>query len=642
MDHGGKEYTFHGYTFDTSNGTLQKNNTLVPLQHRESKLLDCLLTQHGKLVPLEALGRQVLGKTWEDHNTRVCASIRNSLQNAIHALRKKIGDAKDGDIIQTHRGRGYSIEGVHELGSVRLPNAPHSLERPPTRVMDRCINVMLGIAIGDAFGAGYDNLSPAAVTTRFSPERYHPHPQARHSAGYYTDDTQKSLAVVEALLTQRPFTIDTLATCLYKAYHQDARFGYSRRMRDALKQRTVEGFRKALHGMAYTDGAAARAVPIGVMPDVEMVKQCGVVNAETTHHSSKAIASSVMVALASHYFFHVYTPEASLPSQVFTFCLEQMAGLVPIPLEEEDFAALQTYCARLSGGKALDSSHLRGWNRHNGLGRGAIEVASAAILLAACASSPDGLLDQAVHLGGDTDTVASIALGLFAARASFDALSPFFFEGLESGTYGRNYLIDMGKRLAAVCPMPVKLCTRRTPADHREARILPPLDGRDEPIDPVFLQELMRQMMRELSYTPNDMIVGIDGSGSLPALAASTVTGLRLRMVPAAPACVGRVDHLIAQEQRASTRFSLYGRRPSRRVILVDDVITHGEPLCSVIKAFTDKGWEVVGVVTPVECTHYGARGLLAEQGIRLVSHTRVDGTKAGRDDEGHGPSLGG
>ena len=102
-----------------------------------------------------------------------------------------------------------------------------------------------------------------------------------HRRGHYTDDTQMSLALAEALYSGSPFTRDTVAQAFYTAYHRDKRPGYSSRTKAALEQSTVADFIK--HSpRSVTVGAAMRAVPLGVVPDVETVVKYACLNAELT------------------------------------------------------------------------------------------------------------------------------------------------------------------------------------------------------------------------------------------------------------------------------------------------------------------------------------------------------------------------
>src|SRR6266446_4084706 len=96
-------------------------------------------------------------------------------------------------------------------------------------------------------------------------------------------------------------------------------------------------------------------------------------------------------------------------------------------------------------------------------------------------------------------------------------------------------------------------------------------DGLLEPADPVFLRALMGQLMRQVPYAATDLLVGIDVSGALLALAASTVTGLRWRRITEADITGGN-DYLGEPESPAAVAVAFpYGQQPSKRVIIVVD-----------------------------------------------------------------------
>jgi len=472
------------------------------------------------------------------------------------------------------------------------------------------VNLLLGIAIGNAFGAGYDHLPPAEVARRFTFTRYDkaPHPQAKHRSGHYTGDTQMSLAVAEALLSGKQFTTDTLATSLRDAYHRDKKGrDYSDRTRSALEQPTVAGVQA--RGPSVTNGAALRAVPLGVLKDVHTVREYAVINAETTHHTPQAIVSSVAVALASHYFFYTHDPV-----DVFSFCLQHMQGLVNIPTK---------FFSTLAQMQALDASCLRRWDPNHGLDIDAIETAGVAIFLASRAVCPAELLSKAIRLGGDTDTVAGLALGLFAAYTSLESLPDWMFNFLENDDYGRDYLIKTGKRLATICPLTMDGSPTPEPHGLHQA-----LDGRLEPAEPVFLQALMGQLMRQVPYaaTATDLLVGIDVSGALLALAASTVTGLRWRRITEADITGGNNCLGEPGSPAAVAAAFPYGQQPSKRVIIVVDVITNGDTVCRLREALTKRGWSVLGVVAPLVSDK--AYNQLDKQGIRPVFHTKYNDSK--------------
>ena len=95
--------------------------------------------------------------------------------------------------------------------------------------------------------------------------------------------------------------------------------GYGSSVREGLKKaKTVEEFLRIIPGNNSSNGACMRVAPIGVIPDIKKVIQYAITNAEITHHVPSAIASSVCVAAASHYFFY----NLGKPENVFDYCIK--------------------------------------------------------------------------------------------------------------------------------------------------------------------------------------------------------------------------------------------------------------------------------------------------------------------------------
>ena len=474
-------------------------------------------------------------------------------------------------------------------------------------------NVLLGIAIGDAYGAGYESLTPQEVPQKFNLERYDPspHPKAEQKAGHYTDDTQMSLAVAKLLLSEQPFTEENLAASFFNTYKRDRRVGYSSRTLKALKNGIEKGsVREFLRSTvsSATNGAAMRAVPLGVISDADEVRHCATVNAEATHRTPEAVASSNLVALASHYFFY----DKGTAEGVFEFCLDHTRGMA-------DYLDAFSMVANMS---KMEPSALPGWHPQRGMQLEAVPMAAVSVLLARLFDDPTELLRAAVHLGGDTDTVSSIALGLFAARRPIASLPSFLFEGLEpNGRFGREYLLSIGTLLASLLPMPVDLKERINYPGTKPTWVTHPLDGLFEPLEPRYLQQVMRGLMRQVPYRDGDIILGVDASGYIPAVAASIETELPL-MAAVKADLESELKIPFDEPDAARTHVLLY-QCPQGRVIIVDDEIMTGETLLNLVEALEQNDCEVLAAVVPIESTRHDARSKLKAKGIELISHTR-------------------
>jgi ADP-ribosylglycohydrolase len=100
--------------------------------------------------------------------------------------------------------------------------------------MPRQIQPLVFTAIGDAYGVCFEYAPREILRTRNNLAGYFPHHKYRTGGGRYSDDTQMSIAVAEALLKRgdaasaRDFTASFVAAC---------RTGCGRILRRTLKTR---------------------------------------------------------------------------------------------------------------------------------------------------------------------------------------------------------------------------------------------------------------------------------------------------------------------------------------------------------------------------------------------------------------------
>jgi ADP-ribosylglycohydrolase len=304
-------------------------------------------------------------------------------------------------------------------------------------ILNKCQKMLLGIAIGDSFGAGYEMQPRYKVSKYFTLEKY----SRRHKwkIGKYTDDTQMSIAVTELLASGTEFSKINLANKFLECYRRDPHGGYARAMSGALKY-SKNGLEllKARESGSPGNGAAMRAVPIGILPDLIKVIDYAKVNAQVTHNLPSSIASSVCVAAASHYFYH----SLGAPQGVFDFCINACEG---IDLEStEYFSSIKTM-------NHFDPELLFGRkDAQFGVPVNGMRTAGAVLyILSRFANSPKQTLIESVLLGGDTDSTACIALGISAINNGLNELPSFLLDQLEDGHYGKRYLVELGKKLCS-------------------------------------------------------------------------------------------------------------------------------------------------------------------------------------------------
>jgi len=274
--------------------------------------------------------------------------------------------------------------------------------------------MLIHLALGDAYGAGFEYVRPNFVKQFNDLSGYRQHPR-HHSIlpGQYTDDTQMSLAVAEALLeSDRPSPTDW-ARHFYQCFERDRREGYASRFYDFLcSLENSQQFLERIQPQSEKSGACMRALPVGLLPDLQQVLEVASEQARITHDTRGGVQSAQAVALTAHYFAY---------------------GLGP-----------------RSGLNAFVTSHIGGqWTGWRGkVGPDGLDAARAALSALHEHTSMTQLLRCCVDFTGDVDTVACIALGAAACSPEYSRdLPKVLYEQLEDGSYGRTYLLQIQQRL---------------------------------------------------------------------------------------------------------------------------------------------------------------------------------------------------
>jgi len=277
--------------------------------------------------------------------------------------------------------------------------------------------MLLELAIGDAYGAGFEYAADRIVRERNDGANYIRHPRHAIEPGRYTDDTQMSLAIAEALVEDDPWTRESLAERYVAVFKRDPREGYASRFHGLLTDvRDGADLLARIVPDSAKSGAAMRAPPIGVLADTAEVVRRAEAQARITHDTPDGVAAAVAAALCTHYFVHRRGPKDGLA--------EYLAARVPGPW----------------------AGPWRG--KVGALGIDSVHAAVAAVLAHSCMSD---LLRACIAYTGDVDTVATIALAAGACSEEIaQDLPASLHDGLENGRYGREYLIALDARLMAL------------------------------------------------------------------------------------------------------------------------------------------------------------------------------------------------
>src|SRR5688572_15132543 len=95
--------------------------------------------------------------------------------------------------------------------------------------------MLLELAIGDAYGAGFEYVNRHLIDQFNNLSGYIQHPRhTKTKPGMYTDDTQMTLAIVETILSGDHWTPANLARRFVEVFKRDQREGYAGRFYEFL------------------------------------------------------------------------------------------------------------------------------------------------------------------------------------------------------------------------------------------------------------------------------------------------------------------------------------------------------------------------------------------------------------------------
>jgi ADP-ribosylglycohydrolase len=190
------------------------------------------------------------------------------------------------------------------------------------------------------------------------------------------------------------------------------RNGYSRRFQKLLEEvRDGTELIARIEPHSYYNGAAMRAVPLGVLPTIEMVLAAAETQAKISHDTPDGIFSARAVALMSHYA--LYEPNSL--KGLYAYCLKHL------PTEDSKLFD-RVFKTRWPGVPVV----------HTKTSSVAVNTVHAVIDLVAYQPSLMSILRQTLVWGGDTDSVAAIAWGIASCRYQNEALPSFMRTDLEA------------------------------------------------------------------------------------------------------------------------------------------------------------------------------------------------------------------
>lgn len=327
-------------------------------------------------------------------------------------------------------------------------------------------DLLIGIAIGDAFGAGVEfqdrdwiraNVDFSKFINARGEIQIEENRKKNFTQNYtswdYTDDTEMTIGVIKALLSKETFSEDLLIEKWLEEYQKGiSEKGFGRNGHGSMSwyfngEKTIQEIRDFQRNRFNPGNAPAmRSVPIGLM-NKNFINDFAKINANATHPNINAIISSQCIARATE-FLLVKNGDAK---NVIQYCqqwvelneeyekyFDQIEKIGSYEnLSDSDFEILcgaqpivQPYFLSGIKGVPSDSKYTTG---------------SVLYILKNSKSAYDALR-KSIWLGGDVDSVASITTGIMAGKYGLKSIPKFMIEQVE----GVPYLKQIAKALKKI------------------------------------------------------------------------------------------------------------------------------------------------------------------------------------------------
>ena len=299
--------------------------------------------------------------------------------------------------------------------------------------MNKSLGIIFGLAIGDALGRPTEFLSLKDIKSKYETGGIQDLPEP----ALFTDDTQMTIAIAEALIKTGDQDVETIMDSVRDEF---IKWRHSPENNRAPGNACLAGISNMERGIHWSEsgvpnskgcGSAMRVAPIGYLyqNDLEKLKQVARASGICTHGHRTAVAASIGAAFLVKLALNMIEPIKMIH--------EVIAFTNGISKEFTD--------AILKVEECLD------WNDEEkalkSLGEGWIGEEAVALALYCFLRYPNDY-EKAVLRGantnGDSDSIACIAGSISGAYLGFDTITSEWVKKIEKS----GYLIDLSNRLA--------------------------------------------------------------------------------------------------------------------------------------------------------------------------------------------------
>jgi|GEM_PF-628323 len=317
---------------------------------------------------------------------------------------------------------------------------------------DTIVNALKGVAIGDAFGVGIEFKSRFWMAENVKFDQFvNVWKDGKNNIlpGTYSDDTEHTIGVVEALLSDDTFSEELLLAKFIQEYENDKQAkGYPRDGHGSIEdwytgRKTIAEVRAAQVSRSDPGNAPVmRAVPLAFVPRKNLLPYC-TINANSTHPHELGRLGSYLTALTAWHFLRedgdagnlIQFLIANFDDAEIKQTLQAIDELpAPYELSEDDYLFLH-------GEQPLP--YIK-WDKNiYGLPCACLKTAYNAVYVLRHSWSPLDALRISINMGGDVDSLAAVCVGIATGRYGLRSLPKFLLEKTE----GLARMEDLGEKM---------------------------------------------------------------------------------------------------------------------------------------------------------------------------------------------------
>ena len=287
---------------------------------------------------------------------------------------------------------------------------------------------LTGLAVGDALGVPFEthhfmSTELAKWDGSFVASRGINTLQPERKAGEWSDDTIMATSLAASIVEHSTYNPVAAAAAYVEWYDTGDHRGMGANTRAAL-ERLKQGYHWINAGLLHSEGngSAMRAAPIGLFYRNSLVTTSDMArtDAQITHRSIEAQEGSAAMALA-----------VAMLARGLVVPMNVTKAVAELLNESKLRARLQKDIAwRAEGIRTLKETMT--YLLEAGTGAHVVESVPAAFMCFAASTNFKDTVELAVRLGGDTDTVASMAGTLAGTFYGYEQVQPYL-EKLEDG-----------------------------------------------------------------------------------------------------------------------------------------------------------------------------------------------------------------